>query len=348
MKKKNISGGAMQSYYYDPNDPKLMEEATLFRLRKKISRLSFSFIVYTLTAYVAIFILQLIVSLLGLSEILEKSVYWQFAMAVLPLYVFGLPAICLLLKSMKATPIKKSRMNIGDFLLLFLIGRFFTLVGSYTSSFLISVTERLFRTQINDTTTELLERIPTWLILIAAVLIGPIVEEFIYRKLIIDRLHPHGEMFAILFSSAVFALAHGNLYQVVYAFLNGCILGLIYIRTGRLLYSCIFHIATNFLGSIVVLPIIEAQEALQALEQGGVFNSEYLSLTLLIGGYGFAKFFLAILGAAVLCLRYRHFLPRRYGLDPIPHGKTTSLLLKSPGFIAFLAFSALEFILSLF
>ena len=60
----------MQSYYYDPNDPHLMEEATLFRLRKKISRLSFSFVLYTLVAYVAILVIQFIVALLGLSEVL--------------------------------------------------------------------------------------------------------------------------------------------------------------------------------------------------------------------------------------------------------------------------------------
>ena len=348
MRKKNFYGGIMQSYYYDPNDPHLMEEATLFRLRKKISRLSFSFVLYTLVAYVAILVLQLITTLLGFAEILEKNVYWQFGISVLPLYLFGLPAICLFLKSIKASPIKKSGMSIEDFLLLFLIGRFFTLVGSSISNFLVSITERVLRTQINDTTTELLESVPNWLIFLVAVLIGPIIEEFLYRKLIIDRLHPHGEMFAILFSSVVFALAHGNLYQVVYVFFNGCILGLIYIRTGRLIYSCVFHILTNFLGSIVVLPIIKAQETLLLLEQTGTVNAEYLSLALLIAGYGFAKFFLAILGAVVLCKRYRHFIPRRYSIDPIPYGKATSTVLKSPGFIAFLAFSALEFILSLF
>ncbi len=338
----------MDPYYYPPNSQDFFEEERLCKLRKKISRISLGFVLYSCVAYVAILLIQFIIALSGLEAVLMDNIYWQWAMSLLPLYLFGLPVICVFLKSTQAAPLKKSYMSVADLLLLFLIGRFFTLAGSYISSFLTSVTERILHTQISDTTTELIEKTPVWLIFISAVVIGPIVEEFLYRKLIIDRLHPYGEAFAILFSSAIFALAHGNLYQVFYAFLNGCILALIYIRTGNLWYSTAFHMISNFLGSIAVLPILKAQSTLEALVEGTVLSAEHVSLTLLVSGYAITKWFLALLGAAVLCFCYKQFLPSRFALKPIPQGKSLSVVLKSPGFIAFLCLSILEFTLSLF
>lgn len=347
MKEKRFFSGAAMNSYYPYGNMSFYEEERLHRLKKKISRISIGFVLYTFVAYVAILLIQLFLSLFGLAEALESSIYLQWAISLLPLYLFGLPTVILFLKSTNPTPLKKSNMSLADLLLLFLIGRFFTLAGSYISSFLTSVTERILRRPITDATTEMIEASPVWLIFISAVIIGPIVEEFLYRKVIIDRLHTHGEMFAILFSSVIFALAHGNLYQVFYAFLNGCILALIYIRTGKLWYSTVFHMVSNFLGSIAVLPILKAQSVLEGVAEGAEYGARELSLTLLIGGYGLTKWFLALLGAAVLCFCYKQFMPSKRALEPIPHGKAFSSVLKSPGFIAFLCLSILEFALSL-
>ena len=323
-------------------------EERLYRLRKKISRISIGFVLYTFFAYVAILLIQLVIAMLGLGKILGENIYWQWTISLLPLYLFGLPATYLFLKNMEAAPIKKSNMSIADFLLLFLIGRFFTLAGSYISSFLASVTESIMHTEISDKTSELIEQTPVWLIFICAVIIGPIVEEFLYRKLIIDRLHPYGEALAILFSSTVFALAHGNLYQVFYSFLNGYILAFLYIRTGNIWYSTVFHMITNFLGSIAVLPVFEAQKALESLAQGAALGVEHISLTLFISGYGLAKGFLALLGAIILCFCYKQFLPRKHALRPIPKRGAFSAVLINPGFILFICLSILEFAISLF
>ena len=58
------------------------------------------------------------------------------------------------------------------------------------------------------------------------VVAGPIVEELLTRKLIIDRILLYGEKTAIFVSALLFGLLHGNFYQFFYAFGIGLISGL--------------------------------------------------------------------------------------------------------------------------
>ncbi len=337
----------MHSYYQDNSEKNPFAEERELYLRRKFSRLSLAFVIGVLATYLSVMLIQLIVSASEGAQMLSQSIYWQWAVSLLPLYLFGMPATFFFLWRMEVvTPTKKSLL-LGEFLLLFLIGRFFTLVGTYISNFLVAISERILGSPIKDATSALIEATPPWLIFLAAVIIAPILEELFYRKLIIDRLYMHGEAVAILFSSLIFALAHGNLYQVAYAFLNALILGLIYTRTGRLRYSIAFHMATNFLGSILVLPVLDAQTRLQAFVGGGEMGAEYIQLSMLVGGYGITKIFLAILGVAVLCFTYKQFLPKRGAIDPLPRKNAYRIVALNPGFIAFLAVSALEFVLSL-
>ena len=338
----------MQSDYQTNANHMNFYEERLQYLRRKFSRISLSFVICVFVTYLAVFVLQIAISLFGLGEAFAKNIYWQWVVSLLPFYAFGVPAIFLFLGKADVVPPKEKKFPLGEFLLLFLIGRFFTLAGTYISSFLIGITEYLIKSPIEDSTSALISSTPPWLIFIAAVVIAPIFEELVYRKLIIDRLYVHGEWVAILFSSSFFALAHGNLYQVAYAFLNGCILGLLYTRSGKLRYPIIFHMVTNFLGSIAILPIIDAQVKLESLILSGDMNIEYFTLSMLIGGYSIAKFFLAILGAAVLIFCYRQFIPSKRALDPLPRGKSLRTVVINPGCIAFIIVSGIEFIMSFY
>ena len=312
------------------------------------SRIALSLVLCTAATYASIFVLKLILSLLGLYEKLLENIYFQWVISLLPLYLFGIPAAYLFMRRIQPTPPQKQRMDIGEFLLLFLIGRFFTLVGSYISNALISFAETFLGHAITNDTGDLITKTPMWLIFITAVVLAPIMEELVYRKWIIDRLYVHGEMVAILFSSVAFSLVHGNFFQVFYAFLNGCILGLIYTRTGRLRYTIALHMVTNFLGSIAILPIMDAQEKLESLFEAAEFGVQYVFLSLMITGYSVAKIFIALLGAAILFKNYRKYLPNRRAMCPLPSGQGARIALLNFGAVAFFVVCVLEFTLSLF
>jgi len=81
--------------------------------------------------------------------------------------------------------------------------------------------------------------------IINVVILGPLMEEFIFRKQLIDRCGQYGEKNAILFSALCFALFHSNLYQFFNALGTGLILGYVYIRTQKLLYPTLMHMLLN-------------------------------------------------------------------------------------------------------
>lgn len=332
-----LDGGNMNSFHLELQDAK-----------SRFSRIALSLVLCTFVTYFIIFFLELALSLLGIYARLEGNIYFQWAISLLPCYLFGIPGAYLFMRKIQPIPPKKSRMDIGELLCLFLVGRFFTLVGSYISNALITLAEGFLGRVIVNDIGNLITQTPTWLIFVAAVVLGPIVEELIYRKLIIDRLYVHGEMVAILFSAVLFSFMHGNLFQVFDAFLNGCILGLIYTRTGRLRYTIALHMAMNFLGSIAVLPIMNAQETLEALWEAAEFGAQYVFLSLTITGYSVARIFTALLGAAILFKNYRKYLPDRGAISPLPLGQGFRITVLNSGVITFFVVCALEFTLSLF
>ena len=110
-----------------------------------------------------------------------------------------------------------------------------------------------------------------------AVLVAPVVEEYIFRKQIIDRLGKHGEKTAILFSALTFGLFHMNLFQFFYAFGLGVLFAYVYIRTKKLQYPILMHMLINFQGSILA-PWVISKLDVEALEQltAGEFDTSLL------------------------------------------------------------------------
>ncbi len=81
---------------------------------------------------------------------------------------------------------------------------------------------------------------------------APIIEELMFRKLMLDRLRPYGDMTAIWVSALAFSLFHGNLSQALYALVLGMIFAYIVIRTNNILYSIGLHVLINLFGSTLM------------------------------------------------------------------------------------------------
>ncbi len=87
--------------------------------------------------------------------------------------------------------------------------------------------------------------------LVAGVL-APICEEFVFRKLLLERLRPAGELASILICGLAFGLYHLNITQFFYAAILGMIFAYITIKTGTILWSSVLHIMINTLGTVVM------------------------------------------------------------------------------------------------
>ena len=115
---------------------------------------------------------------------------------------------------------------------------------------------------------------------------APIFEELACRKLLLDRIHPYGEGYAMVVSGLLFALIHGNSRQFFLAFLLGLLFALVYLRTGHIGYTIALHAIIN---TTVSLPEILA-----------LFTDVDISL-----GWTIAIVALGVLGAVLLIWKLR-------------------------------------------
>ena len=90
--------------------------------------------------------------------------------------------------------------------------------------------------------------------IVLAVIMAPIFEEIVFRGIIQKGLINKGmnSATAIIISSVVFGLVHGNPWQFVGAVLLGCVLGLVYHKTKSLLLPVLLHAFNNLCSSILI------------------------------------------------------------------------------------------------
>lgn len=116
-------------------------------------------------------------------------------------------------------------------------------------------------------------------------LLGPVLEELIYRGVLLSRLRPYGALFALILSSLCFGLMHHDLYQGLSACLSGLIYGYAALRYSLPTAICL-HIAGNTVST-----------ALPLLKEAGTAGS--LALLCLV----FGSFLVALLGTLLLVFR---------------------------------------------
>lgn len=81
-------------------------------------------------------------------------------------------------------------------------------------------------------------------------LIPAFIEEFAVRGVVMQPLRRYGDGFAIIMSSMVFALMHGNMVQIPFAFIAGIAIGYAVIQTGSMWTGVIIHFINNFLAVV--------------------------------------------------------------------------------------------------
>lgn len=84
------------------------------------------------------------------------------------------------------------------------------------------------------------------------VIAAPLMEEFLFRRTVIERLLPYGEKAALITSALLFGLFHGSINQICYAFTLGLVFGYVYLKTRRLRYTVILHMTINGLSSLLL------------------------------------------------------------------------------------------------
>lgn len=116
---------------------------------------------------------------------------------------------------------------------------------------------------------------------IATAIVPALVEEFACRGLVLGSLRKYGDGFAVMVSSILFGLIHGNFQQIPFAFMVGLILGFITIKCESIWPAMLIHFYNN-LSSVI---FDYAFEGVEVIIQNAIYTV-YLAICLLIGLVG--------------------------------------------------------------
>ncbi len=344
-----FGGGRNEKPPYDPADKEL-DKIIVKNSRRTHSRLFGALAIYLILAN------ALSVGLVyGLYYLFPKAyglVYQTMLGSYLSnaviLYLICLPVFYLMIRKMEKRDLPKRRIGAVEFIGILAISQVLMLIGNYIGLFFNALVGSVTGRTATNTTVEMIQSSSIPLMLIFSVILAPIFEELIMRKLLIDRLSKFGSGFALIVSSVAFGLFHGNFYQFFYAALLGFVLGYLYIR-GGLKYSILLHMIINFMGSMLATLYNRAGADILNASSPAEINA-YSPLIVML--YSFLTYGLLLWGAVLLFVKLRRGELRFSALDDarirIPKESVGRSVFLNVGMIVFIIISAGTMLESLF
>lgn len=239
--------------------------------KKFFSKIGFNYLAYSIASILFLIILSNIIAVIR-PEILNNINIATIITAICN-YVLPLPILLFLMRKLDSTEIKKNNLGFKTFLKYLCITFTLMWIGNITGTIITNLLSFTIQNDIANSIQNLINSTDLWLNLILISLIGPIFEEIIFRKILIDRTIKYGPLASILVSAIIFGLIHGNLNQFCYTVLVGGFFAYVYIKTGQIKYSIGLHIILNMLGSVLSMIVNNS-----AVNLSNAFNTTDLAI----------------------------------------------------------------------
>lgn len=308
----------------------------------------FLFIVAFISSALEIILQKVLPLILGENSPFIGSTLYILLLSTIPLYLIAFPIGYIVLNNLEVDNKNIQKIELLDFIEYFLmcipIMYFGSIIGSLLSS---ALTDGLATNPIDI----FLNWNPILKIVVIAI-IAPIMEEFVFRKVLIDHTAMYGEKYAVFFSALAFGLFHMNMFQFFYAFGVGLIFAYVYTKTRTIKYSAIMHMIINFFGSIVAPYFIKNSGLLDFDAEKYITMNSLEQLEALKPMYGlfiylFSIFVLFIAGLIILIIKRKSFTFEEgdYEISKHRHLKTIYI---NAGVIVFFIFTIAMSLVSLF
>ncbi len=279
--------------------------------------------------------------------------WFMWAISIIPLYFFAFPAFFLILPN-PLEKYKAGKMSFPNVLGSVVSCTPVMYIGNIIGIAVVGLLSLLLGHNVQNGLVNILNQSPLWLSVLCVVIIAPIGEEFIFRKLLCDRLAPFGEARAVIFAGLAFGLFHGNFNQFFYTAMVGMLLAYVYIRKKNIIYPIIMHMCLNLFGGIIPQLALSG-EVMSLLEKLETDPSALVPEDLLALIPAFIFLFLMgslfVAGLAVLIFKGIRLLMRKTKFPPrlieIENTKNSSAFWSNPGIIASMVIMGATFILSL-
>ena len=150
--------------------------------------------------------------------------------SMLPTYTIAFPLTSLLIHQVPGVQMKKHNMKPTQLLGAFAISYALMYLSNLAGQFFTNIIGIIKGSPVDDAIADLVSELNPLTAFFVMVLLAPALEEWIFRKLLVDRTIRYGEGTAIFLSGLMFGLFHGNLNQFVYTFLIGAFWAFIYVK----------------------------------------------------------------------------------------------------------------------
>lgn len=319
--------------------------------RKIFSRIGFALSAILVVAFVAQAICVVAPKLIwGENNWFSTSSWGFWISSFAPIYLFAIPAGLLIMKKIPAQKPEEHQLKTGKFLTVLPIMFFVMYTGNIIGTVLSAVlsggkAQNALDQYATDTNP---------LKVVVMVILAPVLEEYVFRKQLIDRTHRYGEKLTVLLSGLTFGLLHQNLFQFFYAFGIGVIFAYIYLRTGKLRYTVLMHAIVNFMGAVIAPWILSIVDLDKISSISTATNEEAMTLILeVLPGlivmlvYAFLLMGLSILGLILFILSLRKLIWKP-SENQLPQGSAFKTVYKNVGMILYIILCAVFIVIALF
>lgn len=327
-----------------------MEENT----RQHFSNLGWSFLIGSLVIYGVQLLVTLLVSMwrpewlnnTNISLILSSSSMYLLGMPVLAHFVCKIPAVS----------IPKRKMKVSHFLLALLMCYPIMYCSNLIGVILTTIIGVIKGSPVDNKMLGIVSDANIGVMLFYMVIFAPIMEEFIFRKLLVDRVARYGQGVAVVVSGVMFGLFHGNLNQFIYATAMGMFLAFLYVKTGNVKITIGVHMVVNFFGGVVstlLLKAIHYEEFTELVYGGGTpvqllqFYQTYLPGWILYMLYAMMLLAIVVTGIVLLIVFRKRFVLEKGEIE-IPKEKCFDIVFINMGMLVFCLFWIGRIILQLF
>ncbi len=227
-----------------------------------------------------------------LYDSLADTTWGIWAISYVPLYGIAVPVFLLMMK--KLAPNAPGRfgtqtLSAGGWVRWAFLSLGATYLLNLVSTLLTSLLAALKGGAVENPLALMQEGSSPLMMLLFAGILAPVGEEYLFRKLLWDKLGSCGERLYILMGGFIFALFHANLSQLLYAFVLGAAFCYIYARTGKLRYTVALHITINIFGS-VLMPMLALSGSEAAAGAAGVLVIVLIIVGVILAARGRWKF----------------------------------------------------------
>ena len=179
-------------------------------------------------------------------EISSKN-WYQTTVSGIAFYVVGvsLAVIMLLFSATDSARMTQTKMTFGKWMKYLCMTFAFMYTGNFVGTTVTTLLGKFLGHEITNPVQSALDGASWTASIIVMVIAAPILEELVFRKLLIDRMSMFGEKTAIFASALAFGLVHGNFSQFFYAFAIGLLFGYIYTKTKNVWYTVALHMVVN-------------------------------------------------------------------------------------------------------